>query len=125
MDYFEINEKERKEKEIFEEAYRKQLKATKTGLVAMFFSFFVLFAVIGLSIYLTESEEQTAAIVFEIVSGVSFFIGVIFSFVEFKVPDYKKYKEKQKKNPGYITFDILTRIEILERRIEELEKDRN
>ena len=134
MDYYYDQEKETKEKEIYEKAYNKIVKNSNKMVFIIFGIIGAIFALIGLFLiyFKIEDEGFLMGIPFLIMGIFFVFLGILIRITSSKIPDYDKYKKRIEKYAGsYGSYDYLIRIEmleeknkILEQRIEELERRR-
>ncbi len=124
MDYFEEKEKEKKEKQVFEEGFKRQLKIFRIAFCTSFFLVGAIFLIVGL--VMLNVERQVSYIL--IPMGVFFLIvATLACIITLSVkPDffYERYKKSYKEaRPIMNTSQYSMRILMLEAKVKELEKE--
>ena len=120
------NEKqEQKEREIYEQSYAKQAKVSKKIFLIVFGLLGLLFLAVGI---VPLSLGIEVGLIFVFMGGVFLLIAIICAFIPVKPThaSYDKFKSRTSKY-GYsmYSYDITIKIEMLEKRVEELEKKVN
>ena len=126
MDYFEQKSKETVEKETFEKAYKKQVKLTKRILTIIFTIMGFIFVTAGTLVLLLPTDEPDADIIgyIFIPFGIVFLIVAlcVSLFVKPSENAYEKYKKRVNRFGIINIYDVNAKIQMLEARIEELER---
>lgn len=117
-------DKESREKDFFDEVQAKQAKTVKITSLAVFGAAGLIFAIVG-GVLLAIGGYYEMGIVFLPFGLVLAVLGVIMYFAIPTKYNYGKYKERVKKYGGINIFAMQTKIEDLEKRIEELENNKN
>ena len=126
------NEKqEQKEREIYEQTYLKQAKTSKRILIIVFGGLGLLFLVMGivlLSQGIVDEEGINPGFVLTPIGGCFLLVAIICAFAPVKPTQssYDKFKSRTSKY-GYFmnSYDLMIKLEMLEKRVEELEKQVN
>lgn len=126
MDYFEQKSKEALEKETFEKTYKKQVKLTKRILTIIFTIMGFVFITAGTLVLLLPTGEPDADIIgfIFIPFGIVFLLValLIALFVKPSENAYEKYKKRVNRFGIINIYDVNAKIQMLEARIEELER---
>lgn len=121
----EKRKQEQQEREIYEQSYVKQAKASKRILLIVFGLMGLLFLAGGI-VPLSLGIEP--GLIFVLIGGVFLLIAIICAFIPVKPThtSYDKFKSRTSKYGYSINgYDITIKIEMLEKRVEELEKQVN
>ena len=124
-------ELEKLEEEIYTTNYKKQIKLLKILFTSIFGTLSIIMFGFGIAFFLSDPLTQDmlgGGITFMVLTMVMLVMVIIGLVVPSKL-NYQKYKArsqkyKQKYGMYYSAAEIVAKIEVLERRIEELEKDR-
>ena len=122
---------EQQEREIYEQTYLKQAKTSKRILLMVFGGLGVLFLVMGLvllSLGIVDEEGFNPGFVFAPIGGCFLLIAIICAFMPVKPThaSYDKFKSRTSKYGYFInSYDLMIKLEMLEKRVEELEKQAN
>ena len=123
--------KEQREREIYEQSYAKQAKLSKRILLIVFGGLGLLFLVMGivlLSLGIVDEEGFNPGFVFAPIGGCFLLLAIIFAFMPVKPTQasYDKFKSRTAKYGYYMnSYDLMIKLEMLEKRVEELEKQVN
>lgn len=124
-------ELEKLEEEIYTNNYKKQIRLLKILFTSIFGTLSVIMFALGIAFFLSDPLTQDM-----LAGGITFMavtvFMLIFVIVALVLPDklnYQKYKDrsqkyKQKYGMYYSAAEMIAKIEILERRVAELEKDK-
>ncbi len=126
------NEKqEQKEREIYEQSYVKQAKTSKKILLIVFGLLGLLFlagGIVLLSLGIVDEEGFNPGFVFVPIGGCFLLVAIICAFIPVKPTpaSYDKFKSRTSKYGYYMnSYDLMIKLEMLEKRVEELEKKAN
>ena len=124
MNYLYEQDKEQKEKELFEKCYKKQVVTTNKVVLLVFLVIGLIFSTIGIGLLIGQVEDEGMLVGLPFfIMGVFFIIlGIIVKFSNSKIPDYEKFKKRVNKYGGYYTTDMAVRLEMLEEKNRELEE---
>ena len=126
MDIFEEEERERKNKELFIEASKRNVMMVKYILTLIYGIIGTMALVAGLVI-LFAAKKLMPGLPFTIIGGVFLLVTLIIQLALRKVnydKRYEKYKERVANGyPCYYTGDMSVRIVTLEKRVKELEEE--
>lgn len=124
-------QQEQKEREIYEQSYVKQAKTSKRILLIVFGLLGLLFlagGIVLLSLGIVDEEGFNPGFVFVPIGGCFLLVAIICAFIPVKPThaSYDKFKSRTSKYGYYMnSYDITIKIEMLEKRVEELEKQVN
>lgn len=128
--YYDNKQKEEKERELFENAYKKQSKTNSKIFLITFGILGFIFLIMGiilLALGVVDEEGFNPGFVFAPMGGVFIIIGIIAALTSTKTTNvnYDKFKKRTEKY-GYINvYDLTIKVEMLEQKVEELEKKIN
>lgn len=128
--YYDNKQKEEKERELFENVYKKQSKTNSKILLITFGILGFIFLIMGiilLALGVVDEEGFNPGFVFAPMGGVFIIIGIIAALTSTKTTNvnYDKFKKRTEKY-GYINvYDLTIKVEMLEKKVEELEKKIN
>lgn len=121
----EKRKQEQQEREIYEQSYTKQAKLSKRTLLIVFGLLGLLFLAGGIVLLSLGIEP---GLIFVLLGGVFLLIAIICAFIPVKPTpaSYDKFKSRTSKYGYYMnSYDLTIKIEMLEKRVEELEKQVN
>lgn len=127
----ENRKKEQQEREIYEQSYLKQAKISKRVLLTVFGLLGLLFlagGIVLLSLGIVDEEGFNPGFVFVPIGGCFLLVAIICAFIPVKPThaSYDKFKSRTSKYGYYMnSYDLMIKIEMLEKRVEELEKQVN
>ena len=127
----ENRKKEQQEREIYEQSFVKQAKLSKRILLTVFGILGLIFFVAGIVLLylgIVDEEGFNPGIVFTPMGGFFLLMVLILSFIPVKTSqaNYEKFKSRTSKYGYYMnSYDLMIKIEMLEKRVEELEKKVN
>lgn len=128
MDFFEEKSKEQLERETYEKAYKKQMKITKLILTIIFSFLGVMFITIGIIMLLLPASDPDMEVIGYVFTpiGAMFILAVIFISILLNPNNtngaYDRYKKRVNRFGYTNIYDLNTKIQILEKRIEDLER---
>ena len=128
MDFYEEHSKDQLEKEAYEKTYQKQMKLIKLILTIVFTIIGITFVVLGICMILFPMGDPDAVIVGYVFTpfGALFIIVVILISILIKPNNvkgaYDRYKKRVNKYGYTNVYDLNIKIQLLENRIEELER---
>lgn len=128
--YYDNKQKEEKERELFENVYKKQLKANSKIFLITFGILGFIFLTMGIILLALGVVDETGfnpGLIFAPMGGVFIIIGIIAALTSTKTTNvnYDKFKKRTEKY-GYINvYDLTIKVEMLEQKVEELEKKIN
>lgn len=128
--YYDNKQKEEKERELFENAYKKQSKTNSKIFLITFGILGFIFLIMGIILLALGVVDETGfnpGFVFAPMGGVFIIIGIIAALTSTKTTNvnYDKFKKRTEKY-GYINvYDLTIKVEMLEQKVEELEKKIN
>lgn len=117
--------KEQREREIYEQSYAKQAKLSKRIFLIVFGLMGLLFLAGGIVLL---SLGIHPGLIFVLMGGVFLLIAIICAFMPVKPTpaSYDKFKSRTSKYGYYMnSYDLIIKLEMLEKRVEELEKQVN
>ena len=127
----ENRKKEQQEREIYEQSFVKQAKLSKRILLTVFGILGLIFFVAGIVLLylgIVDEEGFNPGFVFAPIGGCFLLVAIICAFMPVKPTDtsYDKFKSRTSKYGYYMnSYDLMIKIEMLEKRVEELEKKVN
>ncbi len=117
--------KEEKEKRVFEETYSKQSKAAKKVMTIVFGILGAVFLVAGIIMFCFRSYDEEliiSSLVFIFLGALYLVLGLIFKKVIPEKIDFEKYKKRKEKYGYSDTTSLSIQVGVLEKKIEELEE---